>query len=101
MLAVGLALFGFTLCVARRWVSGVALVAGSTAFLAAYLFGTHIGDEGASDPSPGLSAAFAIALVLIAVGLALTGYRRARADTASFGMPPADGRPRAAIGSDV
>jgi hypothetical protein len=85
LLAIGLALFGASLLVSRRWVSGGAMIVGSLAFLAVYVFGSHIGDEGAPNPSPELGAVFGVALVLIAAGLVLTGYRRIRSARGPIG----------------
>jgi hypothetical protein len=80
LLAVGLALVGLVSWLARRWVgSGVALIAGATALLAGYLpLDGRIGTEGAPPPRLETRLVLATALVLICVGLVLTGYRRLR-----------------------
>jgi hypothetical protein len=80
LLAVGLVLVGLVSWLARRWVgSGVALIVGATALLAGYLpRDGRIGTEGAPAPRLEIRLVLATALVLISVGLVLTGYRRLR-----------------------
>ena len=73
---MGLALLGVILSIRRRWVTGALLAGGSAVFLAAYVFGTHIGDESASAARGQLVLVFAVGLVLIAAGLAALGFRR-------------------------
>jgi hypothetical protein len=87
LLAIGLALFGASLLVSRRRMSGGALIVGSLAFLAAYVLGSHIGVEGAPNPSPELGAVFGVAIVLMAAGLVITGYRRVRSAPARLVRP--------------
>ena len=67
-------------CLARRWVgSGVALIVGATVLLVGYLPPDgRIGTEGVPAPRLEIRLVLATALVLIAVGLVLTGYRRLR-----------------------
>jgi hypothetical protein len=73
LFATGLALVGILSVSSRNLMRGTALTIGSLVFLAAYLFGTHIGEEGAREPSGTLSIIFASALVLIVGGLVATG----------------------------
>jgi hypothetical protein len=71
LFAIGLAVFAIILMLSsRRWLSGAAMTAGSLVFMAAYVFGTHIGDQTYPSPGQGLSVVFAAALALI-VGVIL------------------------------
>jgi hypothetical protein len=74
---IGLACLGILWVVSRNWVRGSAVTIGALVFLAAYLFGSRIGDEGARELSDALSAVFASALVLIVGGLVATGLQQA------------------------
>jgi hypothetical protein len=80
LLALGLVLIGLVSCLARRWVgSGVALIVGATVLLVGYLHPDgRIGTEGVPAPRLEIRLVLATALVLTAVGLVLTGYRRLR-----------------------
>jgi len=74
---IGLACLGILWVISRSWVRGSVLTIGALIFLAAYLFGSHIGDEGARELSPALRVVFASALVLIVGGLVAAGLQRA------------------------
>jgi hypothetical protein len=80
LLALGLVLIGLVSCLARRWVgSGVALIVGATVLVVGYLPPDgRIGTEGVPAPRLEIKLVLATALVLIAVGLVLTGNRRLR-----------------------
>jgi hypothetical protein len=74
---IGLACLGVLWVVSRAWVRGSVLMIGALVFLAAYLFGSRIGDEGAREIGPTLSVAFSSALLLIVGGIVSTGLQQA------------------------
>ena len=89
LLGLGFALLGLSLIGTRHSLVGSLLSVGAVLFAAAYLFGTHLGDEGAAEPDTGLRIVFAVALVLIAGALALIGFRHAASSDVSAGTDPA------------
>jgi hypothetical protein len=74
LFATGFAVVGLSFVASRKRLQGMALTLGSVAFFAAYVFGTHIGDEKASQPGSGLTVVFALALALIVTGLVAIGF---------------------------
>lgn len=75
LIGIGFALVGAILMRSGAFVEGAALTLGSLTLVAAYLFGTRIGQEGASDPTTALAIVFGFGIVLILGGLLASGIR--------------------------
>jgi hypothetical protein len=78
VLGIGLALVGVVVIVSGGLLEGAALTLGSLTLVGAYLFGSRLGEEEASDPSAPLVALFAFAIVLVVGGLVASGIRQDR-----------------------